>query len=63
LDLNLRKKLVSAKFGAQLCVVLKFGHFGKYDHKYVDSSEMCWGKMEKISLTNTVKNEEVLQSQ
>jgi hypothetical protein len=26
LDLNLRKKLVSAKFGAQLCAVLNIGH-------------------------------------
>jgi len=29
LDLNLMKKLVSAKFGAQLCAVLKLGHFEK----------------------------------
>jgi hypothetical protein len=28
-DLNLRKKLVSATFGAQLCMVLKAEHFGK----------------------------------
>ena len=28
-DLNLRKKLLSATFGAQLCMVLKRGHFGK----------------------------------
>jgi len=29
LDLNLRKKLVKCTFGAQLCVVLKIGHFTK----------------------------------
>ena len=28
-DLNLRKKLLSSTFGAQLCMVLKRGHFGK----------------------------------
>jgi hypothetical protein len=30
LDLNLRKKLVKCTFGAQFCVVLQIGHFGKY---------------------------------
>ena len=29
LDLNLRKKLVRTKFGAQLCGVLNLGHFEK----------------------------------
>ena len=29
LDLNLRKKLKNATFGAWLCMVLKLGHFGQ----------------------------------
>jgi hypothetical protein len=29
-DLNLRKKLVKCYFGAQHCMALKIGHFGKY---------------------------------
>jgi len=33
-------------------------------HKYLESFEMwCWRRTEKISRTNYVKNEEVLQSQ
>jgi hypothetical protein len=33
----------------------------KIDHKYIGSFEMwCWGRMEKISWTGRVKNEEVL---
>jgi len=28
LDLNLRKKLINATFGAWLCMVLKLGRFG-----------------------------------
>jgi hypothetical protein len=33
----------------------------KVDQKYLESSEMwCWGRMEKISWTDRVRNEEVL---
>jgi hypothetical protein len=39
-------------------MVLKLGHFGKY----LESFEMwCWSRMEKISWTDQVRNEEVLQ--
>ena len=43
-------------------MVLKLGHFGKYYQKYLDTSEMwCWMKLENISWTDRVKNEEVLR--
>jgi hypothetical protein len=32
----------------------------KVDQKYIGSFEMCWRRMEKISWTNHVRNEEVL---
>jgi hypothetical protein len=42
-------------------VVVKRGHFGKYTQKYQESFEMwCWRRMEKISWTDRVRNEEVL---
>jgi hypothetical protein len=61
LDLNLRKKLVKcyiwniALYGAETWLL------GKVDHKYLESFEVwCWRRMEKISWTNRVRNEEVL---
>jgi hypothetical protein len=34
---------------------------GKVDQKYLESFEMwCWRRMEKISLTDRVRNDEVL---
>jgi replicative superfamily II helicase len=33
----------------------------KIDQKYQDSFEMCWGRMEKISWTDRVRNDEVLR--
>jgi hypothetical protein len=33
----------------------------KVDQKYRQSFEMCWRRMEKISWTEPLKNEEVLQ--
>jgi hypothetical protein len=43
------------------CVVLKRGHFRKVDQKYLESLAMwCWRRMEKISWTDRVGNEEVL---
>jgi hypothetical protein len=42
--------------------VLERGYFGKYIRQYRESSEMwCWRRLEKISLANRVRNEEVLQ--
>ena len=41
-------------------MVLKYGP-RKVDQKYVENSEMCWcRRMEKISWTDRVRNEEVL---
>ena len=60
LDLNLRKKLVKcyirsmAVYGAETWT-LRAG-----DQKYLESFEMCWRRLEKISWTDHVRNEEVL---
>jgi hypothetical protein len=61
LDLNLRKKLVKcyiwsiALYGAETWTLWKM------DQKYLESFEMwCWRRMEKISWTGRVRNEEVL---
>jgi hypothetical protein len=61
LDLNLRRKLVK-------CYIWSIAFYGaetwtlrKVDQKYLESFEMwCWGRMEKISWTDRVRNEEVL---
>jgi hypothetical protein len=62
LDLNLRKKLVKcyiwniASYGAETLTFLNV------DQKYLVSSETwCWGRKEKISWTERVRKEEVLQ--
>ena len=61
LDLNLRKKLVNcyiwtiALYGAETWTLRTA------DQKHLDSFEMwCWRRMEKISWTDSVRNEEVL---
>jgi hypothetical protein len=42
-------------------MVLKLGRFGKQIGKHLESSEMlCWRRMEKISWTDQVRNEEGL---
>jgi hypothetical protein len=61
LDLNLRKKLLK-------CYIWSIALYGaetltprKVDQKYLESFEMwCWRRMEKISWTTRVRNEEVL---
>jgi hypothetical protein len=59
LDLNLRNKLVkcynwsTALYGAETWTLWKV------DQKYLESFEMwCWRRMEKISWTGRVRNEE-----
>ena len=59
LDLNLRKKLVKCYiwsfYGAETWTLRTA------DQKYLESFEMwCWRRMEKISWTDHVRNEEVL---
>jgi hypothetical protein len=65
LEFNLRKKLVK-------CYIWSIAFYGaekwtlrKVDQKYLESFEMwCWRRMEKISWTDRVRNEEVItQSQ
>jgi hypothetical protein len=62
IGLNLRKKLVKcyiwsiALYGAETLTLRKV------DHKYLGSFEMwCWRRMEKISWTDRVRNEEVFR--
>jgi hypothetical protein len=44
-------------------MVLKLGHFGKVDQKYLGSFVIwCWKWMEKISWTNRVMNDKVLRT-
>ena len=61
LDLELREKLVKcyvwsiALYGAETCTLRAV------DQKHLESFEMwCWTRMEKISWTDHVRNEEVL---
>jgi hypothetical protein len=61
LDLELRKKIVKcyvwsiALYGAEILTLRAV------DQKHLESFEMwCWRKMEKISWTDDVRNEEVL---
>jgi len=61
LNLNLRKKLIK-------CYIWSMGFYDAQnwklraaDQKYLESFEMwCWRRMEKISCTDQVRNEEVL---
>jgi hypothetical protein len=61
LDLELRKKLVKCYvwsivlYGAETWTLRTVGH------KHLESSKMwCWRRMEKISWTDHVRNEDVL---
>ena len=61
LDLEMRKKLVKcyiwniALYGAEIWTLRAV------DQKHMESSEMwCWRRMEKISCTDHVRNEDVL---
>jgi hypothetical protein len=59
LDLSLRKKLLKC----YICSIALYGAeawtLRKVDQKYLESFEMCWRRMEKISWTDCVRNEEV----
>jgi hypothetical protein len=61
LGLNVRKKLVKfCIWSITLCGAENWT-LRKADQKYLESSEMwCWRRMEKISWTDRVRNEEVL---
>ena len=61
LDLNLRKKLVKCYVWSMDLYVAETWTHGATDQKRLESFEMwCWRRMEKISWTDHVRNEEVL---
>jgi len=61
LDLNLRKKLVKCYIWGMALYGAETWTLRAADQKYLESFEMrCWRRMEKISWTDHVRNEEVL---
>ena len=61
LDLNLRKKLVKCYIWSMALYGAETWTLWAADQKYLGSFEMwCWRRMEKISWTDHVRNEEVL---
>ena len=61
LDLNLRKKLIKCYIWSMALYDAETWTLRAADQKYLESFEMwCWRRMEKISWTDRVRNEEVL---
>jgi hypothetical protein len=61
MDLNLRKKLVKCYIWSIALLGAETWTLRKVDQKYLESIEMwCWRRMEKISWTDRMRNEEVL---
>ena len=61
LDLNLRKKLVKCYIWSMALYGAETWMLRAADQKYLESFEMwCWRRMEKISWTDHVRNEDVL---
>jgi len=61
LDLNLGKKLIKCYICSMALYGAKAWTFRAAHQKYLESFEMwCWRRMEKISWTDHVRNEEVL---
>jgi len=61
LDLNLRKKLIKCYIWSMALYGAETWTLRTADQKYLESFEMwCWRRMEKISGTDHVRNEEVL---
>jgi hypothetical protein len=61
LDLNLMKKLVKCYIWSVALCGAETWTLGKVDQTYLESFDMwCWRRMEKISWTDRVRNEEVL---
>ena len=61
LDLELRKKLVKCYIWSVAVYGAETGTLRAVDQKYVESFEMwCWRRVENISWTDHVRNEEVL---
>jgi len=59
LDLNLRKKLVKCYIWSIVFLGAETWTLQKVCRKNLESFEMCWRRMEKISWTDLVRNEEV----
>jgi len=61
LDLNLRMKLAKCYIWSMDLYGAETWTLRAADQKYLESSEIwCWRRMEKISWTDHVRNEEVL---
>jgi hypothetical protein len=61
LDLNLRKKLVKCYIWSMAFYGAETWTLRAADQKYLKSFEVwCWRRMEKISWTDHVRNEDVL---
>jgi len=61
LDLNLRKKLIKCYIWSMAFYGAETWTLRAEDQKYLESFEMwCWRRMEKISWTDHMRNEEVL---
>jgi len=61
LDLNLRRKLIICYIWSTTLYGAETWTLRAADQKYLESIEMwCWRRMEKISWTDHVRNEEVL---
>jgi hypothetical protein len=61
LELNVRKKVVQCYIWSIALYGAETWTLRKVDQKYLESFEMwCWRRMEKISWTDRVRNEEVL---
>jgi hypothetical protein len=61
LDLNLRKKLVKCYIWSIALYGAETWRLRKMNQKYLESFEMwCWRRMEKISWTDCMRNEEAL---
>jgi hypothetical protein len=61
LNLNLRKKLVKCYIWSMALYGAETWTLPAADQKYLESFEMwCWRRMEKISWTDYVRNEEIL---
>ena len=61
LDLNLRKKLIKCYIWSMTLYGAETWTLRATDEKYLESFEIwCWRRMEKISWTDHVRNEEVL---
>jgi hypothetical protein len=60
MDLELRKKLTKCYIWSLALCIAETCMLRAVDQEHLESFEMCWRRMKKISWTNHVRNEEVL---